>query len=135
MKLSEVLICLDPTKQMQSVISVSSCFYSQHTVGVGLGIMWSKCSSGRHFSHMETTQEIFYVNSLIFSLTAIAESEVGDVREVLDYYRTFEDPLAAFRENQRKAHEQEMVLSQKAEEERQQRSFASSWTSSFLRRR
>ena len=68
-------------------------------------------------------------------MTAIAESEVGDVREVLNYYRTFDDPLAAFRENQRKAHEQELVLSQKAEEERQQRTFASSWTPSFLRRR
>lgn len=70
-----------------------------------------------------------------FMLRTIAESEVSDVREVIDYYRTFDDPLAAFRENQRKAHEQEMVLTQKAEEERQQKSFASSWTSSFLRRR
>ncbi|KAK8401386.1 hypothetical protein O3P69_002864 [Scylla paramamosain] len=70
-----------------------------------------------------------------FMLRTIAESEVSDVREVLNYYRTFDDPLAAFRENQRKAHEQELVLSQKAEEERQQRTFASSWTPSFLRRR
>lgn len=79
--------------------------------------------------------ERYYINDLFSVLTAIAESEVGDVREVIDYYRTFDDPLAAFRENQRKAHEQEVVLSQKAEEERQQRTFASSWTSSFLRRR
>lgn len=75
------------------------------------------------------------INDFVFSMAAIAESEVSDVREVIDYYRTFDDPLAAFRENQRKAHEQEIVLSQKAEEERQQRTFTSSWTSSFLRRR
>lgn len=79
--------------------------------------------------------ERYCINALLPVFTAIAESEVGDVREVIDYYRTFDDPLAAFRENQRKAQEQEMVLSQKAEEERQQRTFASSWTSSFLRRR
>jgi len=34
--------------------------------------------------------------------TAIASSGVSDVREVLDYYRQFDDPLEAFRENQRK---------------------------------
>lgn len=72
---------------------------------------------------------------MVFPLSAIAESEVSDVRDVIDYYRTFDDPLAAFRENQRKAHEQELVLNQKAEEERQQRTFTSSWASSFLRRR
>lgn len=70
-----------------------------------------------------------------FMLRTIAESEVSDVRDVIDYYRTFDNPLAAFRENHRKAQEQELVLSQKAEEEHHQRSFASSWTSSFLRRR
>ncbi|KAG7163915.1 mitochondrial import inner membrane translocase subunit TIM50-C-like [Homarus americanus] len=70
-----------------------------------------------------------------FMLRTIAESEVSDVREVIDYYRTFDSPLAAFRENHRKAQEQEMVLSQKAEEERQSKTFTSSWTSSFLRRR
>lgn len=70
-----------------------------------------------------------------FMLRTIAESDVSDVREVINYYRTFDDPLAAFRENQRKAHEQELVLSQKAEEERQQKTFTSSWASSFLRRR
>ncbi|XP_053647074.1 mitochondrial import inner membrane translocase subunit TIM50-C [Cherax quadricarinatus] len=70
-----------------------------------------------------------------FMLRTIAESEVSDVREVIDYYRTFDNPLAAFRENHRKAQEQELLLSQKAEEDRQQKSFMSSWTSSFLRRR
>ncbi|XP_045585084.1 mitochondrial import inner membrane translocase subunit TIM50-C [Procambarus clarkii] len=70
-----------------------------------------------------------------FMLRTIAESEVSDVREVIDYYRTFDNPLAAFRENHRKAQEQELLLHQKVEEERQQKSFTSSWASSFLRRR
>ncbi len=30
------------------------------------------------------------------------ESDVDDVREVLEYYRQFDDPIDAFRENQRK---------------------------------
>lgn len=33
-------------------------------------------------------------------------SNVIDVREVLTYYSQFEDPIAAFRENQRKLMEQ-----------------------------
>ena len=34
--------------------------------------------------------------------SAIRESDVDDVREVLHYYKQFEDPIEAFRENQRK---------------------------------
>ncbi|KAK4313192.1 hypothetical protein Pmani_015454 [Petrolisthes manimaculis] len=70
-----------------------------------------------------------------FMLRTIAESEVSDVREVLDYYRSFDDPLAAFRENQRKAHEHELLLSQKTQAETQYNKVATSWTPSFLRRR
>jgi len=33
---------------------------------------------------------------------AIATSEVQDVREVLEFYNQFDDPIEAFRENQRK---------------------------------
>ena len=35
-------------------------------------------------------------------VAVIAMSEVEDVRTVLEFYGTFDDPLAAFRENQRK---------------------------------
>ena len=35
-------------------------------------------------------------------MTAIATSEVEDVRTVIDYYNQFDDPIEAFRENQRK---------------------------------
>ncbi|CAL4118173.1 unnamed protein product, partial [Meganyctiphanes norvegica] len=69
-------------------------------------------------------------------LRTIAESEVSDVREVLDYYRSFDDPLAAFKENQRAAAEQELLLRQKAEEDRKRgQVLTGSWSSSFLRRR
>ena len=33
---------------------------------------------------------------------AIAMSDVEDVRTVLEYYSQFDDPIAAFKENQRK---------------------------------
>ena len=36
------------------------------------------------------------------SCAAIATSDVQDVREVLDFYNQFDDPIEAFRENQRK---------------------------------
>lgn len=39
---------------------------------------------------------------IFLSKTAIATSEVHDVREVLDFYNQFDDPIEAFRENQRK---------------------------------
>ncbi|KAM3960457.1 mitochondrial import inner membrane translocase subunit TIM50-C-like [Aphomia sociella] len=39
-------------------------------------------------------------------LQTIAMSDVTDVREVLTYYSQFDDPIAAFRENQRKLMEQ-----------------------------
>jgi hypothetical protein len=35
---------------------------------------------------------------------AIATSEVEDVREVLDYYHQFDDPMEAFKENLQKLH-------------------------------
>lgn len=34
--------------------------------------------------------------------TAIAATNVDDVRDVLNYYKQFDNPLEAFRENQRK---------------------------------
>ncbi|KAG6457660.1 hypothetical protein O3G_MSEX010419 [Manduca sexta] len=39
-------------------------------------------------------------------LQTIAMSEVADVREVLTYYGQFDDPIAAFRENQRPPHKE-----------------------------
>ncbi|KAH8397782.1 hypothetical protein KR222_001402 [Zaprionus bogoriensis] len=43
---------------------------------------------------------------LIAFLKIIAQNDVDDVRDVLHYYRQFEDPISQFRENQRKLAEQ-----------------------------
>lgn len=41
------------------------------------------------------------LNWLVIVLLAIAVSGVEDVRSVLEYYSHFDDPIAAFKENQR----------------------------------
>lgn len=41
------------------------------------------------------------------SVPAVAQSDVEDVREVLRYYSEFDDPLAVFREKQKKLMEQQ----------------------------
>jgi len=72
---------------------------------------------------------------LAMMLRTIAESQVSDVREVLDYYRSFDDPIAAFKENQRVAQEHEEELQKAVKEQGLQKGLTSSWTSSFLRRK
>lgn len=55
---------------------------------------------------------------LAMLLKAIASSGVKDVREVMDHYRQYDDPLEAFRENQRILREQEASI-QKQEQQMQ----------------
>ncbi|XP_043280851.1 mitochondrial import inner membrane translocase subunit TIM50-C-like [Venturia canescens] len=68
-------------------------------------------------------------------LKTVLASNVEDVRDVLNYYRQFENPLEAFRENQRK------LLQQMQEDESQKsqregnKVLTSKWTPSFLRNR
>lgn len=66
-------------------------------------------------------------------LKTISLTNVEDVREVLNYYRQFDDPLQAFRENQRK------LLEQLEEENKTQKEsgkhLTSRWSPSFLRNR
>lgn len=63
-------------------------------------------------------------------LQTIAMSNVADVREVLRYYSQFEDPIAAFRDNQRR------LMEQMAQQERSDppRGLAGSWLRPFTRR-
>lgn len=63
-------------------------------------------------------------------LMAIANEKVQDVREVLRYYSQFDDPLAVFRENQRKLAEQEK---EKAEKEQPKASPYSSFLNKILK--
>ncbi|GBP58166.1 Mitochondrial import inner membrane translocase subunit TIM50-C [Eumeta japonica] len=65
-------------------------------------------------------------------LQTITLTNVQDVREVLTYYSQFEDPIAAFRDNQRR------LMEQMEEREREARTpdavLARSWLKSFTRR-
>lgn len=52
-------------------------------------------------------------------LQAIKQSDVEDVRDVLEYYRQFDDPIETFRENQRKLQEEMSSLEEKRLKEMQ----------------
>lgn len=67
---------------------------------------------------------------LMAFLMTIANNEVDDVREVMMYYKQFDNPLVQFRDNQRKLAEQMAV---KEEEEKQRAKPAvQKWRPSFL---
>lgn len=70
---------------------------------------------------------------LIVFNVAVSNADVNDVREVLQYYGQYENPLAQFRENQRilaqKMHEKQL------EDQAQPSSVAKRWTPSFLGRK
>ncbi|KAL7634059.1 UNVERIFIED_CONTAM: hypothetical protein RMT77_015384 [Armadillidium vulgare] len=72
---------------------------------------------------------------LAMMLRTIAESQVSDVREVLDYYRSFSDPIEAFKENQRVAQMHEEELQKAVKEQNMQKGLTSTWTGSFLKRK
>lgn len=61
---------------------------------------------------------------------AISSAEVADVREVITYYRQFDNPLAQFRENQRKLLEQ--MQEREHEEQSSGKPAVRRWTPSFL---
>ncbi|KAJ6635307.1 Mitochondrial import inner membrane translocase subunit TIM50-C [Pseudolycoriella hygida] len=67
---------------------------------------------------------------LVAFLKTIATAEVQDVREVITYYRQFENPLATFRENQQKALQME---EERLRDEKNVKSPAvKRWTPNFL---
>ncbi|GFR60291.1 mitochondrial import inner membrane translocase subunit TIM50 [Elysia marginata] len=61
-------------------------------------------------------------------LKTIAASGVEDIRPVLDYYNQFDDPLNAFKDNQRKLQEEEEARKQRGKEESVQKK---GWLSGF----
>ena len=71
----------------------------------------------------------------LHAFAAIRESDVDDVREVLHYYKQFDDPIEAFRENQRKLQD-EMALNEEKmkEQSKTQTSSLFSGLSAFRRR-
>jgi import inner membrane translocase subunit TIM50 len=65
-------------------------------------------------------------------LHTIKDSDVDDVRDVLTYYRQFEDPIEAFRENQRKLEDDLRVQEENKLKEKESSRFSSfSGVSSF----
>lgn len=69
---------------------------------------------------------------LINFLKTLATADVDDVREVLTYYKQFDDPLQKFRENQRILLEQ--MEQQEREEKNKAKPIVKQWTPSFMRR-
>ncbi|CAF4828955.1 mitochondrial import inner membrane translocase subunit TIM50-C-like [Pieris napi] len=66
-------------------------------------------------------------------LQTIAMSNVSDVRDVVTYYSQYEDPIAAFRENQRKLLEQ-MENEKKERDSQPDQNLARGWLRTFTRR-
>ncbi|KAL9697383.1 hypothetical protein quinque_000824 [Culex quinquefasciatus] len=63
-------------------------------------------------------------------LLTIANSEVEDVREVMTYYKQFDNPLGQFRENQRRLAEQ--MAEREQEEKQRAKPAVAKWRPSFL---
>lgn len=66
-------------------------------------------------------------------LRTIATSNVEDVRTVLEYYSEFDDPLEAFKENQRKLEEERQKQSQVQQAAQEKETLAKSWSSKLWR--
>merc|ERR1719481_1258485 len=64
--------------------------------------------------------------SLAQFLQEIADSDCGDVREVLGHYRQFSDPMEAFRENQRRLEESSRQEEERRKKEQETQRFSSS---------
>ena len=69
---------------------------------------------------------------LVSFLKTLATADVDDVREVLIYYRQFDDPIEQFRENQRKLLEQ--MQQKEREEQMKSTPIVKKWTPSFIGR-
>ncbi|XP_014676292.1 PREDICTED: mitochondrial import inner membrane translocase subunit TIM50-like [Priapulus caudatus] len=65
-------------------------------------------------------------------LRTIAVSEVEDVREVLDHYKDEDDPIEAFKRNQRLLQEQQAHQAQQMADAEKQKTLTSGWSRNFL---
>ncbi|KAF6203975.1 hypothetical protein GE061_002313 [Apolygus lucorum] len=68
-------------------------------------------------------------------LRTIASNDVEDVRDVLSYYRQFDDPIEAFRTNQRRLLEQMEERERMAKQKKENPSLASRWPGSPMFKR
>ena len=80
--------------------------------------------------------EIISTIKIFLFFSAIKQTNVDDVREVLSYYRQHDDPIEVFRENQRKLQEEMAVNEEKLKKDVQSKPILSSMSGlSFMRRR
>ncbi|EDV38928.1 uncharacterized protein Dana_GF25046 [Drosophila ananassae] len=68
---------------------------------------------------------------LVSFLSVLGTSEVDDVREVLQYYNQFKDPISQFRENQRKLSEQ--MQADELERNSKTKPVVKNWTRGFIK--
>ncbi|XP_030385746.1 mitochondrial import inner membrane translocase subunit TIM50-B [Scaptodrosophila lebanonensis] len=68
---------------------------------------------------------------LVSFLSILGSSDVDDVREVLQYYNQFKEPIAQFRENQRRLLEQ--MQADELEQKSKSRPMVKNWSRSFIR--
>ncbi|GAB6026924.1 Mitochondrial import inner membrane translocase subunit TIM50 [Chamberlinius hualienensis] len=68
-------------------------------------------------------------------LRTLVSNEVEDVRTVLAFYKEFDDPLYAFKENQRRLEEEEENRLKQQMNNNNSRSYVQSWSSGLLGRR
>ncbi|XP_017136639.1 mitochondrial import inner membrane translocase subunit TIM50-B [Drosophila miranda] len=66
---------------------------------------------------------------LVSFLTVLGISEIEDVREVLQYYSQFKDPVAKFRENQQRLSEK--IMAEELEKSSKPQPMVRNWTSFF----
>ncbi|KAH8408344.1 hypothetical protein KR215_003434 [Drosophila sulfurigaster] len=69
---------------------------------------------------------------LISFLSVLGSSDVDDVREVLHYYNQFQEPIAQFRENQRKLSEQ--MQADEIEKLNKPKPMVKNWSRGFMKR-
>lgn len=65
---------------------------------------------------------------------AISQNNIEDVREVLMYYNQFDDPLAVFREKQKKLIEMAEAQNEEEAKNNQNQTPIKKWSPSFLKR-
>lgn len=95
---------------------------------------WNKDTTLKHDRNALTLKKWTGDNSdrtligLAQLLHAIKDSDTNDVRDVMEYYQQFEDPIEAFRENQRKLEEAMQLEEERKRKEKESGSKLSSFS-------
>ncbi|XP_016975862.1 mitochondrial import inner membrane translocase subunit TIM50-B [Drosophila rhopaloa] len=88
----------------------------------------SNCFSIPRWSGNDNDTTLF---DLVSFLSVLGTSEIDDVREVLQYYNQFNDPISQFRENQRKLSEQ--MQADELEKNSKKKLVVKNWSRGFIK--